>query len=265
MRLIYELATLVEAGLSPHQARNLLLEPIAQLKGEPAKQLELTWSLASELGAPIGQTLRQLAENLDGLSELGRSRQLAYATPRLTARLIAWLPLIALVVAQLLGLNPIGTIFSNLLAMLSVIFGLGAMALANFWSKRLIAKAEPSSSDPGLFADSVAVAMLAGLPINQAIAEARQRYIKVFESEPDSQALEQIELTAEFSNRTGAAAVIILRALAIQARRDAHQHASEKIEKLSIQLLMPIALAVLPAFALLTIVPISIGFILNSG
>jgi tight adherence protein B len=73
--------------------------------------------------------------------------------------------------------------------------------------------------------------------------------------------LDQINLTAEFTNRTGAAAVTILRALATDLRRDHQQLASEKIEQLSIRLLLPIGLLVLPAFGLLTVVPIAFGFL----
>lgn len=260
-RLIHELATLVEAGLSPNQARELLREPLESFDGLAAKQLQLNWHLAADLGAPVVDTLRQLAANLENLAAQGRAQRLAYSTPKLTARLIAWLPVASLSLAQLLGLNPLGAIVSNFAALVSVLLGLGLMASAHNWTKKMIQKAKPSDDDAGQFVDAVAVAMLAGLPISAALVEARQRYVSVFEREPPTEVLNQINQTAEFTNRTGAASVTILRALATDLRRDHQQLASEKIEQLSIRLLLPIGLLVLPAFGLLTVVPIAFGFL----
>lgn len=260
-RLIHELATLIEAGLSPNQAREILREPLESFEGLAAKQLQLNWFLAAELGAPIVDTLRQLAANLEQLAQHGRAQHLAYSTPKLTARLIAWLPTAALTLAQLLGLNPFGAMVSNIAALVAVLLGLGLMALAHTWTKRLIEKAQPSDEDPGQFVDAVAVAMLAGLPINIAVTETKRRYVTVFEREPPIGVLDQINQTAEFTSRTGAAAVTILRALAVDLRRERHQLESEKIDQLSIRLLMPIGLLVLPAFGLLTVVPIAFGFL----
>jgi tight adherence protein B len=264
-RLIQELATLIDAGLHPRQAREMLDEPLSRLAEPAKKQLQLNWQLAHDLGAPIVDTLQQLALNLDRLLGLSRAQQLAYSTPKLTAQLIYWLPLASLVLAQLLGLNPIGAIVSNFVALVSVLLGLGLLALAYFWTQKLIAAAKPASNDPGLFVDAVAVAMLAGLPISSALAEARHRYINVFSEEPPSQVVDQLHLTADFVSRTGAAAVKILRALASDLRNEQQQQSAEKIDRLGIRLLLPIGLAVLPAFGLLTVVPISFGFLSNSN
>ena len=258
-RQVRELANLISAGIPPALALQL-----TSVRLEDSPELALHWSLASDLGAPIAASLNLLAKNLESNLQSRRKIQLAFETPRLTAKLIAWLPVAGIILAQLLGLNPLGAILSNALALISVLIGSSLLVAGNYWSKRLLAQSEPSLNDPGLYADGVAVALDAGLPPGVANKEVRARFSAHLGHEPQREKVEQAQQLLDLAIRTGASAVSLLRNLSAQLRRDQEFEQHDQISKLNIKLLLPIGVTILPAFGLLTIVPVAFGFLANN-
>lgn len=261
---IRQLSNLISAGISPAQARQIVsvngagfIEPDECVD----RELSLYWQLATEVGSPIAESLKHLAESREQQLENERQIQITFATPRMTAKLISWLPIVSLLLAQAVGLNPFGAIASNLLVVIAVLVGLALMATAKFWSNRILDAAKPNHEDPAFYINCVAMAIEAGLP--PAIATRRVQE-KLFSGEGSPDSARQIEKVAsmlELSARTGAAAVGLLRSLADQDRKEKTFAENENIAKLNIKLLLPIGLAVLPAFGLLTIVPVAFGFL----
>jgi tight adherence protein B len=268
VQLIRQLSNLISAGIPPAQARELVSLDEKVAIGKPGQkpaiddpELELIWQLSNELGSPIAASLRQLADSRERQVQSERQIQLAFAAPSMTAKLIGWLPLGSLALAQIVGLNPLGAITSNLLVVVAVLIGLAMLALARYWTNRILAAAKPETKDPSTYINCLAMAIEAGLP---PITAVQKIHARLFDAADDSAIANQsakADSVLALSAKTGAAAVGLLRSVADQMREEKIHAENEKIAKLNIKLLLPIGLAVLPAFALLTIVPVAFGFL----
>lgn len=259
VRQVRELANLISAGIPPVQALQL-----APVQFEELPELGLNWALARDLGAPIATSLNRLAEGLESNQQSYRRIHLAFETPRLTAKLIAWLPIAGLGLAQLLGLNPIGAVFRNALAFIAVLIGSALLAAGHYWTKRLLTNAQPTSTDPGLFSDCVALALDAGLPPSTATREVHAKFLAQMGYEPSVESAARTQKLIDLALKTGAGAASLLRNSSAQARRDQEFAQHDQISKLNIKLLLPIGVTILPAFGLLTIVPVAFGFLAHN-
>jgi tight adherence protein B len=268
---IRQISNLISAGINPALARELVQANVADADKNPNEksadvdiELELIWQLSSRLGAPIAGSLSHLADNRERQIQNEKQIQLAFSTPSMTAKLIGWLPLGSLVLAQAVGLNPLGAITQNLLVALAVLFGLALLAVARYWSNRILLAAKPNAKDPALYINCVAMAIEAGLP---PITAVRHLQTRLFDGSQDSELrvqAEKVDSLLALSAKTGAAVVGLLRSLAELERKEKIHLDNEKIAKLNIKLLLPIGLAILPAFGLLTIVPVAFGFLGSS-
>jgi tight adherence protein B len=254
---IRELATLIDAGLTPAKSFELVSPHLTALEDTAIGRLELIWKLTNRTGSPIGDTLGRLAKNLEQQQELEHKTAIAFATPAMTAKLIAWLPLVSLAIAQLIGLNPIQAVFTNLIAFISVLIGGCLLFIGNYWTKRMLAAAKPLDVDEGLAAELVAVSLEAGLSTQVS----RNQVIAALQLDPDSHRLVEIDSSIQLANRTGAAPAKILLAVADEVRRNKAFEDLSRITKLNVKLLLPIGVTTLPAFALLTLVPVGMSFV----
>lgn len=260
---VRRISALLGAGLPPHQALDIVGDEISQLAAEDKKQFDLVWGLSAKLGGPILLALNRIADVFDRQQRNQREVQLAFSGPQATAKLVMWLPVLALLLGQAVGMNPIGAIFHSILGALSVSLGLGLMVAGRQWTRRLLARALPASRDPGAFLDCVLIGLQAGLPLSAAQKQAAQDYELAFDLPPDEQNFERLENAAELSRSTGAAVGEILIAEADGFREQQRYEVATRISKLSVQLMIPLGVAVLPAFILLSIVPIAISLLSN--
>lgn len=260
---VRRISALLGAGLPPHQALDIVGDEISQLAAEDKKQFDLVWGLSAKLGGPILLALNRIADVFDRQQRNQREVQLAFSGPQATAKLVMWLPVLALLLGQAVGMNPIGAIFHSLLGALSVSLGLGLMVAGRQWTRRLLARALPASRDPGAFLDCVLIGLQAGLPLSAAQKQAAQDYELAFDAPPDEQNFERLENAAELSRSTGAAVGEILIAEADGFREQQRYEVATRISKLGVQLMIPLGVAVLPAFILLSIVPIAISLLSN--
>lgn len=189
--------------------------------------------------------------------------QLAFAGPQSTSRLVTGLPLVALVLAQLVGMNPAAAITGSALGLVSVALGVGLLAIGQQWSKRLLAKAVPQTLDPGAFIDCVLIGLQAGLPLQVARLKAQSSYQEIFLEESSEQDELALDEAAELSRKSGAALTEILLANADRFRDELRYEVSGRIARLGIKLMIPLGVAVLPAFILISIVPIAISLLSN--
>lgn len=260
---VRRISALLGAGLPPHQALEIVGDEISQLAPDDKQQFDLVWGLSAKLGGPILLALNRIADVFDRQQRNEREVQLAFSGPQATAKLVMWLPVLALLLGQAVGMNPIGAIFHSLLGALSVSLGLGLMVAGRQWTRRLLARALPTSRDPGAFLDCVLIGLQAGLPLSAAQKQAAQDYELAFDLPPDEQNFERLENAAELSRSTGAAVGEILIAEADGFREQQRYEVATRISKLSVQLMIPLGVAVLPAFILLSIVPIAISLLSN--
>lgn len=267
--VVRQICALVAAGIPAHQARQMCEESIQQLPTQDAKQFELVWLLATKLGGPVVVALGRVAEVFDRQQRNLSEVQLAFAGPQSTAKLVTWLPVIALFLAQAVGMNPARAIISSPVGLVSVFLGAGLLFIGHRWSKRLLAKALPTAQDPGAFIDCVLIGLQAGLPLQQARIQATAEYQLMFD-EPSAdvnlaRAADEVALdeAAELSRKSGASLTQILSATADRFRDELRFEISNRIARLGVRLMIPLGIAVLPAFVLIAIVPIAISLLSN--
>ena len=260
---VRRVAALINAGLPAQQAHQICEEEISRMPSADAKQFGLVWSLAQQLGGPVVLALNRIIEVFERNDSNAKEVELAFAGPQSTSKLVMGLPVVALVLAQLTGMNPFGAIVGSLLGLLSVCLGAGLLVTGHYWTKRLLAKALPQSLDPGAYLDCVLIGLQAGLPLDSARETAAKNYQKVFGVEVSPHDVAQLDDAAELSRTTGAALTQIILSSADRFREDLRFQISNRIARLSVKLMIPLGVAVLPAFILLSIVPIAISLLSN--
>ena len=95
----------IEAGMSEESA-------LALGGGSQWQVLAAAWGLAQQSGAPVSNALRRIADGLRDLERLRQRRQVLLAGPRATIRLVAALPLVALLCGVVLGFDPMGVLLT---------------------------------------------------------------------------------------------------------------------------------------------------------
>lgn len=264
--VVRKITSLLQAGLPAPQAREICAQDVADLDSLDFKQFNLVWGLAIQSGGPIALALTRLTQVFDQQLRNQKDVQLAFAGPQSTARLVMWLPPLSLGLAQLVGMNPLAAIVGNPLGALSVSLGAGLMTAGHYWTKRLLATAlpEPTSLaaiDRGAFLDCVLIGLQAGLPLPAARASALEAFEQTFATGPLDENFVALDSAAELSRTTGASLTNVLAANAESFRNEQRFEISNKISRLAVRLMIPLGLAVLPSFILLSIVPIAISLL----
>jgi tight adherence protein B len=215
--------------------------------------LATAWAVALDAGAPLAPTLREFAASLRDLAEAQREIAVALAAPVATTRLVMALPVIGLFFGFVLGFNPIGTLVTTPAGWACVVVGGGLMLAASRWNRRLVRSAQPRDLTPGLEYDLVAIAVAGGGALDRArrsVALAMEQYgagVRQDEAGIDS--------VLDLSRRAGVPAAELLRTEATEQRRSARAEVRQRAEALSVRLMLPLGVCILPAFMLLGVVP----------
>ncbi len=275
--LLRQLATLLDAGLPVARALQELDDPLGRLPLKEKDALLRRITFSADLGLPLAQTLSDMAERIDQRAEVERELESAFAAPRATARLMLWLPLLSLAVAQLAGLGPFQTLARNGLAQASV--GAGTLLLAAGWfaMRHMIAKRQPNRADEGELLDLFADTLLSGLSTNDCFELAAAHLDEVRasvslgsrEGAASTEAADRDRLRQfgearrlmDFAFANGVRLRSLLLATASAQRAQSRAAQREAIERLSVQLMIPLGLVVLPAFVLIGVLPVAIGML----
>ena len=260
---IQKLASLIEAGMHPRQAESELLSEIDQMPSRHRSQFDLIWNLAQHSGGAVGPALNHLAEVIETQDRFARQIEISYSAPKATARLIMVLPLAALLIEQLLGLNPVRAIFNQPIGLLAAVSGILLLWLGQRWSKRLLTKAQPSQDDPGSYFDCIAICLRAGMPLELARQTTELHFERHLSTKPSEKQRVELENITKLAARSGLALNRVLEPLASSARTDKHTLEEKKIAALSVRLMLPLGLSVLPAFVRLAVLPAGLALISN--
>ncbi len=271
---VQRLAVLLEAGIAPPRAWELLAESgdetaaavagapagsrvgdILAVRGEAWGDVAVAWRVAETVGAPLAPSLRRFADALRDAQETRDDVAVALADPASTARLVGWLPLVAIALSLALGFDIAATL-TQPAGIVCALAGLSLMLAARRWSGRLVAKAQPPADLPGVQADTVAIALSSGVSIERALAVVAA----AGGGEPDDEIRDVLAL----SQRAGAPAVDLLRATAIEARRRRRTEGRLRAARLGSRLLLPMGLCTLPAFLLLGVAPMLLSVLAGS-
>jgi tight adherence protein B len=179
--------------------------------------------------------------------------QQSLALPKATKRLMLWLPVFGVAISQTFGLNPFAG-FSNPLGVFA--FGLAIFLLfaGDKLAEKMIANLEKVSSDDNLALLLFSVALKAGISLSEAKSFLQKKFPK-----------QNFDLDShiEFAAATGAPISKLLVSTAQENHEAKTSKAIQEAKALSVKLLIPLGLTVLPAFLLLTVVPILISQITN--
>jgi tight adherence protein B len=202
-------------------------------------------SLAVEVGAPLVPTLKVLEQQLIHQERAQAELAQAQAVPEATRKLLLWLPVGTVVLSQLAGLETFKA-FMEPIGLVALVLALGLLYLGARLTARMLKsfRAPPDREVKELIA--LKICLSAGMGLKEIRSRLSGRTIEA----------ERLILLSE---RTGAAlgSLIDSQIETLNQRAISNQLTSAK--KLSVSLLIPLSATTLPAFLLLTIVPMVIG------
>lgn len=152
----------VEAGASIAQA--------LRAQGAVWSGLAAAWELAETVGAPLAVALRGYAIAAREAAQAADDVRVALSEPAATARLMAWLPPLGIVLGMALGFDPLGALLAGPVGWACLVAGIALIVTSRRWSARLVRRAQPAPGIPGLGAELLAVALAGGTSIERARA-----------------------------------------------------------------------------------------------
>lgn len=160
-----ELAALLRAGHPPGRALQLVADGVpvfaepaayAAVGGELAEALQRVgsrpgchglrglagaWSIAERTGASLTSFLDDLAGNLAAERELGRTVETELAAPRMSGRLLGFLPLVGLALGFAIGGDPIAYLTGSPTGLVCLALGSCLAAAGVVWTEKLADRA----------------------------------------------------------------------------------------------------------------------------
>jgi tight adherence protein B len=233
--------------------------------GAAWRSLAAAWRVAAAAGAPLAPALRGFAEGLRDREAARRDIRVALAGPLATARIVMLLPVVAVVLGLLMGVDLVATV-STPVGAGAIVAGLVLVSLARRWMRGLVRAAAPPPPTVGLALDLLAVAAGGGGSPEAAAALVSAEVQRAHPATADAQGDEASGLAAldplvRLSRAAGAPLGELARADAAEARNRARAQAREGAEQLAVRLMLPLGACILPAFLLLGVVPMLIGLL----
>ena len=107
--------------------------------GERA-EAELLWmlSVSARSGAPPAGLVERLADDAASRADAARSRTAGQAAARSTRKILAWLPLGGIALAQLLGADPLRVLFLEVGGRIALLLGVFFWLAAMLWSRAIL-------------------------------------------------------------------------------------------------------------------------------
>lgn len=220
------------------------------------------WRVAGASGAPIAPCLREVALALAEIGDNQRAVEVALAAPVATARLMSVLPMVALGFGALLGFDSLRMLTTTAPGLVCLVAGVSLLALSRAWNAQLVRVASARPVVTGLAAELTAVAMSGGVSVDRARALAAAALEEHRLLEPGGMAA--VGAVVELSQRAGVPAAELLRSEARQSRREALARSQKVCAALSVRLMIPLGLCVLPAFMLLGVAPLLLAVIAST-
>ena len=209
-------------------------------------ELAQAWQIATEVGAPLADCLRGLAEALRDIQSTRDEVRVALAEPAGTARLMSWLPAVAVLLGVALGFDSLAVVVSSPVGWACLLGGLALMFAAVRWTRALVRRAQQGDEVPGIHADLVAIALSGGTSIDRAVRLVSE-VVPVADPATDA--------ALDLSRRAGVPAIELLRSSARLSRHRARVDGRMRAAALSSRLLIPLGVCTLPAFLLLGVAP----------
>ncbi|MCU1476377.1 MAG: Integral rane protein [Subtercola sp.] len=291
---VHRLAVMLEAGVAPVKAWAYLSEGATMggltvvstvaavaARGAPIDQAIATasrlcdvrtrqawssiaaaWLVAAESGAPLAGCLRDVSRALLELGDVQRSIDVALAAPIATARLMTLLPVVGLAFGAVLGFNTLATLFTTGPGLVCAAAGIVLLLVSRSWNVLLVRAALPRSIAAGMAVELMAIAMAGGASVGRARHTTTTALTTYDIAEPGDEG--QVDAVIELARRAGVPAAELLRAEGAHARREALSSSQKRAAGLSVRLMLPLGLCVLPAFMLLGVAPLLLSVVTST-
>ncbi|HEV7950680.1 MAG TPA: type II secretion system F family protein [Glaciihabitans sp.] len=262
------IASAIAGGVAVPDAIVVAVSDIPPMEADAWRGLAMAWAVATEAGAPLAPTLREFAGALRSIAAAQRDIRVALAEPTATARLVMVLPLVGVLFGAALGFNTLTTLTTTVPGWMCLGVGTALLFAASRWNRSLVNSAQPTDITPGLPFDLTAIAVSGGGALGharQSVARAMKRYGRqdvggagggAVVSGVDSDA--GIDDVLDLSVRAGVPAAELLRSEAEERRRVARAEVQERAAALSVRLMLPLGLCVLPAFMVIGVLPLAV-------
>lgn len=252
------LSSALQAGLTPQ--RCLRVAGVAhhdeRLHDVAGGLVGLCWNVAVETGAAPGKLLGRLGQALSDLATVMRQATVAAAGPRATLRLVVWLPLASLLIAQVSGIPALTVLLTTVGGWILTASGVVLLFTAQWWLTRLVTRAQQFSWATGFAPDLMAMVLrTSGSPASA---------MQLVEAIPAHGYLDEaarqrdVDVCHEAHVRSDEWGVPVAAFLELQAqllRRQSQHDQQTRLAALAVRVLVPLGVCVLPAFVLLAVVP----------
>lgn len=257
--ILAQFNSLLQAGLSLEQAE-VIANP-SKLSCHIQSQYRYLLAVCSDAGGSPVTALLQLEQLAIRQFENQAKLRVSGSVPKATARLVLLLPMGAAILGQLAGLRSIEVFFESWFAFVSLLIGLMLLIVAQTWSGRILQNANRTRQEDEIYLDAIALALSAGLSPTKSIQICANKFDRCFERKPAESVVGDVKELFEFAETSGAPIARLFRNRAELIRKTAAYEKDELLERVSIRLLAPMAIFVLPAFVLIAVVPISIALL----
>lgn len=107
---------------------------------EIARALSSCWDIAEEAGIGLAETVSQLAKGVQTKQQLKQELDSALTQSKLSVWVLAGLPIFGLVLASLIGENPIRWLFTSKVGLTVLTLGITTELIGIFWVNRITNK-----------------------------------------------------------------------------------------------------------------------------
>ncbi len=222
-----------------------------RLEGGAWRGLAAAWDVASLAGSPLAPSLRHYSRSLRDLAQTQREVRVALAGPIATARMVMALPAVGVLFGMAIGFNTLATLFGTPIGWACLAVGSSLIAVAVRWNRSLIARARPGNASPGIGCDLMAIAVSGGCSLGRA-----REVVDEVATRCRLPAMDGVDEVLELSRSAGVPAAELLHSEAEEQRRAATARAQEGAAALSVTLMLPLGLCILPAFMVLGVFPL---------
>lgn len=246
------IARAIGSGASPHEA----IGAITADADEPWRAMGACWAITRATGAPLSPALAALSEALRDCARTERAVAAALAGPQATMRLVMVLPVVGLLGSALGGGDSIGFLLTTGLGRGLLCAGVIMMGLAWWWLRAARTRALPEPGSLSLELDLFASACGGGALPERARSTVEENLARYRLTVGRSSALPDL---IALSRRAGVPVAALARAHGALDRDRARTDAEHRLQRLSVAVVVPMGLLVLPAFVVLAVVPMAVG------
>ncbi|WP_062518364.1 type II secretion system F family protein [Demequina gelatinilytica] len=233
--------------------------------------------LAARTGAPLSAMLLAIARAAADRRESEALRRAALAGPRLSARVLSWLPLAGIGLGALVDPRTLGVLAATPLGW--VLLALGAMLTwaGRAWTRRIVRRAEGTGGEHDAVVAAAALvgaALGAGAPVGDALRAVGEALGEPGLGEvalalpgaggrppPPGSRWEPVARAVLPAVAAGASPVPSLMAVAETAARLSRTEAAVAAGELGVRVALPLTLCLLPAFVVVGLLPLLVAVV----